>query len=102
FWLSMTATHALGWAFLILSAIIVPRTWQDRPAGIRKLRWRERWKQWSYGNSAERSAFRARLLDRNAFYWLVGRARLKPTLGWAVLGLLACVWFWGYLKFGSE
>jgi ABC-type Na+ efflux pump permease subunit len=102
FWLSMVVVHGLGWIFLALSAVIVPRTWQDQPAGNLKLRWRERWKSWSYGNSAERFAFRRCLLDRNPFYWLVARGRLKPVLVWAVLGLLACGWLWGYIKVGPD
>jgi len=32
----------------------------------------------------------------------VARARLKPILVWAVLGLIACGWLWGYVKFGQD
>ena len=102
FWWSVLVIHALGWIFFATSALIAPRSWQDKPAGIQRLRWRERWKLWSYGNSSERHSFRRRLLDANAFYWLAARARLKPALVWAVLGLLACVWAWGLAKFGHD
>ena len=102
FWWSCWVIHALGWIFLGISAFMAPRSWQDKPAGIQRLRWRERWKSWSYGNSVERYAFRTRLLDTSAFYWLAARARLKPAQVWAVLGLLACAWIWGLLKFHRD
>ena len=34
-----------------------PSSWKDRPPGVKKLRWRERWLLWSHGNSAERQLF---------------------------------------------
>src|SRR5882724_8378530 len=102
FWISLAVIHALGWLFLLLAALIAPRTWQDKPAGVKKLRWRDRWILWSYGDLNERVSFRRRLLDQSAFFWLSARARLKPTYVWAVLGLLACGWFWGLARFRRD
>ena len=102
FWRSLLAIHGVGWIFLVMAAVIAPRSWQDKPAGIHKLRWRERWHLWSHGNVAERTAFRKRLLDANAFFWLAARARLKPACVWAVLGLVACGWAWGIAKFHRD
>jgi ABC-type Na+ efflux pump permease subunit len=102
FWRSLGLVHALGWAFLVMAALIAPRAWQERPAGIKRLRWRERWQLWSYGDVAERVTFRRRLLDQSAFFWLAARARLKPAYVWAVLGLLGCGWVWGFARFRSD
>jgi hypothetical protein len=102
FWWSLGTVHGLGWFFLIVASIVAPRSWKDRPPGIKKLRWRERWLLWSHGDSSERLAFRNRLLDQNAFFWLAARSRLKPACVWAVLGLLACVWAWGVGKYHQE
>lgn len=102
FWRSMLVIHSLSWMFLMAASFFAPRGWKDRPAGIRKLRWRERWQLWSYGDLAERLAFRKRLLDYNAFFWLSARARLKPAFVWGVLGLIACGWVWGLSKFRRE
>jgi hypothetical protein len=66
------------------------------------MRWRDRLKQWSFGDAAERKRFRARLLKVNPFYWLAGRDRLKPMWVWAVLGLSAAGWLWGYFKLKGE
>jgi len=102
FWWSLLLIHGMGWLFLVLASVIAPRTWQDRPAGAQRLRWKERFRGWSYGNSAERATFRRRLLDQNAFFWLVSRARLKPVLVWTVLALLAGGWAWGLAKYHRE
>jgi ABC-type transport system involved in multi-copper enzyme maturation permease subunit len=102
FWISMGVIHALGWIFLALASVVAPRSWQDRPATARGLRWRERWQQWTFGNAEERRKYRARLLDANAFFWLASRSRLKPAGVWLLLCLLGCGWAWGAKKLGRE
>jgi hypothetical protein len=102
FWWSLAVIHGLGWLFLTLACVLAPRSWQDKPAGAQTLRWRERWLQWTFGSLAERAAFRRRLLDQNAFFWLAARVRLKPAFVWGVLGLLACGWAWGLAKYHHD
>jgi len=102
FWESVALIHSLGWVCLALASVIAPRTWQDKPPGVQQLRWRGRWQAWSYGSQIERHAFRTRLLEANAFFWLAARARLKPALVWGTLGLIACGWAWGLAKFKRE
>jgi ABC-type Na+ efflux pump permease subunit len=102
FWWSLGLVHGLAWLFLALASLVAPRTWQDRPAGVRKLRWSERWKSWSHGNPAERVAFRKRLLDINPFLWLAARDRLKPLYVWFTLAALTCAWLWGLYKMQRE
>jgi ABC-type Na+ efflux pump permease subunit len=98
FWWSVAVIHGLGWIALVLATTIAPRAWQDRPSRAQRLRWRERWHWWSYGNQAERTEFRRRLLDRGAYFWLSARARLGPAYVWGVLGLVGCGWVWGIAK----
>jgi len=102
FWWSLAVIHGLSWVFLSLASLVAPQSWQDRPAGAKRLRWRERWAGWSYGSVAERSGFRRRLLERSAFFWLAARARLKPAIVWAVMGLMGCGWVWGLAKWGHD
>ena len=102
FWWSLAVIHGLGWLFLLLASAFVPRAWQERPAGARALRWRARWQQWIYGCAADRTGFRQRLLDRGAYCWLASRVRLRPALIWAVLGLIACGWLWGWARVGRD
>jgi hypothetical protein len=93
---SLLSTHLIGWSLLGLAAVILPRTFKDRPRSARRLRWRERWQQWSYGSRTARQKFRTRLLDRNPFFWLAGRDRLKANYVWLFLGLLSCLWYLVY------
>jgi ABC-type transport system involved in multi-copper enzyme maturation permease subunit len=102
FWGSLLLVHALGWLFLVLASLIAPRSWQDRPAAAQRLRGNERWRFWSYGDPAERAAFRRLLLNRNAYFWLAARARLKPACVWGVLAVLGCGWAWGLAKYHRD
>lgn len=102
FFQSVALIHGVAWLLILVACFVAPRSWQDRPAGVRRLRWRERWKQWSYGGETERLAFRARLLDVNAFFWLAARDRLKPAWVWGTLGLLFCGWCWGWSRIGAD
>ena len=102
FWVSLGLLQGFSWACVALAAFIAPRSWQDRPATVQSLRWRERWQLWSYGNRAERTAFRRQLLDQNAYFWLAARARLKPACVWGALGVLACLWTLGLTKYQRE
>lgn len=102
FWQSIGLIHGVAWVCLGIACLVVPRAWQDKPAGVRRLKWRDRWKQWSYGDAAERKAYRARLLDDGAFYWLAARDRLKPAWVWALLGAVVCAWCWGIGKFNQD
>ena len=95
---SVVLTHGFAWLFLALASIAARNSWQDKPVGALAARWRQRWQRWSYGNAAERSAFRRRLLDLSPCFWLGGRHRLKPMLVWGFLGLAGCLWTWGALK----
>jgi len=99
---SVLATHGLAWLSLALAGVAARRSWQDRPAGAWTARWRQRWQRWSYGNRAERVAFRARLLNISPCFWLGGRHRLKPMLVWAFLGLSGCFWAWGAFKWRDD
>lgn len=102
FWLSLLTVHLECWLCLGLASRIVRRAWQDHPDTASKVRWKERWQQWCYGQRAAREAFRTRLLELNPVCWLAGRDRLKPACAWFCLGLIAAGWVWGAFKFGRD
>ncbi|MBI2946986.1 MAG: ABC transporter permease subunit [Verrucomicrobia bacterium] len=93
---SLLATHLTAWAFLGLASWILPQAWQDKISGPKGFQWQHRWRSVIYGGDASRLNFRTRLLDRNAFYWLASRERLKPLGTWLLLGMLVVlgVWIW--------
>ncbi|MGA2867391.1 MAG: ABC transporter permease [Verrucomicrobiota bacterium] len=101
FWWSVAVVHGLTWLLLGLACRVVPYSWQDKAAGARATRWRERWQTWRFGNPAKRKAFRQKLLDVNAFYWLAARARLKPAQVWGLLALIAGYWVWMSNQYGA-
>jgi alpha-tubulin suppressor-like RCC1 family protein len=101
FWRSVGAIHLLTWLLVMLASWIVPRTWQDRPLRREKAGWRGLWRAWNYGPVAARAAYRKRMLDVNAFYWLTARARLKPVHVWTFLGFIACWWTVCLLRAGD-
>jgi ABC-type transport system involved in multi-copper enzyme maturation permease subunit len=102
FWTSSGIIHGSAWLFLVLASVIVPRSWQDRSTGVRGGRWRENWRRWNFGNDADRIAFRRQLLGVNAFFWLAGRARLKPIFVWAALAGIGCLYGWGVIENGHS
>ena len=102
FWWSMGTIHGLAWLFLLLACFIVPRSWQDKPAGRRAAGWRDRWRALQYGNAALRRSFRTRLLDINAFYWRAARAPFLPAFVWALFLLPVAAWICGYSEFGGS
>lgn len=102
FWLSTAVIHGLSWLLFIVASLYAPRVWQDRPAGVARMRWRDRWRNLTLGDSIHRAKFRTRLLDKNAFYWLAARARLKPLGIWLVLAAMACAWLFFAKKVGRE
>jgi ABC-type transport system involved in multi-copper enzyme maturation permease subunit len=102
FWWSLGLIHGLGWVFLATASVAAPRSWQDKPAAAGGPRWGQHWELWVFGEASERLAFRRRLLDENAYFWLAARARWRPALVWAALGMVACVWAWGLAKHQRE
>jgi ABC-type Na+ efflux pump permease subunit len=101
FWLSVGIIHVLTWVLLALASWAVRYSWQDKPAGSRRLTWRERWRAWNFGPAATRALYRKRLLDANAFYWLAARSRFKPLHVWGVLLFVAGWWIWARIQFGT-
>jgi ABC-type transport system involved in multi-copper enzyme maturation permease subunit len=102
FWKSVAVSQGLIWSFLALASVLLPHTWQDKPAGKRHLHWRERWHHWAFGDSETRRQYRTKLLNVNAYYWLAARNRLKPAYVFAFLGAAAAVWLWCGLRYGSD
>jgi len=104
FWGSLAVSHGLAWMLTLLACWIVPRTWGDKPAPApsRRWRWRDLGRRINYGSDAKCAAFRQRALDVNAYFWLAGRARLKPAHVWLFLGLAAAWWVQGRLKNGAS
>lgn len=102
FWTSMAITHGLGWGLLLLSARVIPRVWQDKPATAAKLRLLDRIRNLFQGSPPVRKLHRQRLLDMNPITWLAGRDRLKPLYPWLLLGTGLAGWLTGAIWIGRD
>ena len=96
FSMSAALTHLLSWTLLGLSSWLAPRVWKDKPATIKRLRWRERWRNLILGDAARRRAFRSRLLAINPIFWLSSRERQTVFYPWIFLGSMAAIWLWAW------
>ncbi len=85
FWSGALCTFMLGAGAIWFASIKLPHAWQDRPAGTAKLRWQDRWRQWTCGNGAIRAEHRRHLLEINPVYWIAFRERFKPYLVWLLM-----------------
>jgi hypothetical protein len=98
----MAVVHGMGWISLVLASLIAPRAWQDRPGGGLGFRWPAKARVLPDGAVSENSASHRDWLDQNAYFWLATRSRLRPAAVWAVLGLLACLWLVGLVRYRRE
>jgi ABC-type Na+ efflux pump permease subunit len=95
YWIGVVVLHGLGWLSLLLAAVIVPRTWQEKAARKSKL---SKERVGGAKASPERNAERAQMLDKNPIYWLAYSRKFHryfvytfyPTL---FITLAAVVWF---------
>lgn len=97
FYASIVFTHVLSWVLLIVSSLIVPRTWQDKALSADQVKRREQLNRLQLGSPKKRRSFRQRLLALNPFYWLAARHRTKPIAVWAFLALVGFIWMLGLI-----
>jgi hypothetical protein len=101
YWLALAGSHLLGWCFLAIAAWNLPRCWQDR-AGKQRLKWRERFRQWTYGGTAVRERWRRVRLSKNPFYWFVSRSRTTPFFIWGFLVVVLAFYIWMRVKWITQ
>ncbi|HZR17151.1 MAG TPA: ABC transporter permease subunit [Verrucomicrobiae bacterium] len=101
FWWSVGLIHGLTWILLSAASWAVRHSWQDRPVAARGWSWRRLTNWLRFGPVAKRAAYRRRLLDSNAFYWLAARSRFKPLHVWGVLIFVGGWWIWAQIQFGT-
>lgn len=99
FWVSILASHALGWLLLWGTCRLLPRVWQDRPATATQEKRRARTRDFAQGDTEERRARRTALLELSPLLWLNARDRFARHYPWILLaaagGLLIWIeWKW--------
>ena len=94
YWICLGSGQIAGWLCLGLSSLLVTRVWQDRPRALGPTRWRSLWERWALGTPERRNAYRRTLLERNPFFWLASRDRLKPACVWGALAIAGVALIW--------
>jgi len=94
FWGSLDVTFCLTLMLVLLACRIAPRSWQDKPMSPRSLKrergGRRRW--WREGRWEKARAFRLRLLNVNAYFWLTARPYLKVSYVWTCMICIGVGW----------
>ncbi|MBC8001728.1 MAG: ABC transporter permease subunit [Opitutaceae bacterium] len=102
FWICSGITFGCSVVGLVLSSLIVPRTWHDKVVRQEKSGWQAALRTVTDGDDASRREVRNRLLSINPFLWLAGRQRMKVLSVWAFLCVGLVVWMWGWVEFRSD
>ena len=94
FYTSVLITHLLGWGFLLIASLTIPRVCRERPPSPARQRWHSYRNSWIYGTAEGRRRLRTRLVDRNPFYWLASRDQVKAKYVWAFTISMVLLWVW--------
>jgi ABC-type Na+ efflux pump permease subunit len=98
FWVCQVWVHGLGWLFLLLACVVLPRTWHetgnDQAPGANLGRW------WRLGKA--RAQVRGRLLELCPTAWLTLRYRARVLAPQVLLGLGLALWLAGELTLRAE
>ena len=100
FWLSMAVQAALPCLLLMMAALLARHLWREHPANAAGERRAAKWRVWSAGNTAERTAWRTEMIEENPALWLACRCRARNSLLWILLGGEAVVLTWIFYKHG--
>lgn len=100
FWPALFFNQLVALSFLITSALVVPRIWQDRPEKA-STRVDSKDQRRRYGDAQHRAELRRKLMDRNPVLWLVAREQWQARALWVAVATML-VGFVGCLAtFGS-
>jgi hypothetical protein len=94
YWISLLMVHLTAWLFLALASWRLPHCWQEKVGPVR-LRWRDRFRQWTYGPPAFRKNLRRELAGINPFFWLASRDRLSGAMFEVILLVMGCCTIFG-------
>jgi ABC-type transport system involved in cytochrome c biogenesis permease component len=86
FWHSLAWQHAIGWGFMMLTCVLVPRCWHDKTVK-EKGRLGSLWRNFSYGSAKTRLARRRKLLPINPVLWLASREMWLKKGIWIIIAL---------------
>lgn len=99
-WPYLGLQHSLGWLFLLLSSVCIPRAWQERSAKVNASR-QSLGQRWQFGGQYARAKRRENLLNKNPILWLAARNQWLPRLVWTAT-LISLALFVGKIIFPAK
>lgn len=90
YWTSLALVHGLSWAFMVATAVMLPRVWREDPS--EKPVTRSWWLRFGYTRGWKR-AFRRRL-DINPVFAASARSRWPHFVFWILVTLVAINVYW--------
>lgn len=94
--------HGLAWALLVISCLVLPRSWRDRVDTRSAAAAAKGSKTGETAREKERRRWRGELLDWHPFAWIVARDRRPWLYTWLGLAVVAGVWVWGFFEVKEE
>jgi ABC-type Na+ efflux pump permease subunit len=94
YWSALLTSHAVGWGLVVLAGLLLPNAcrrqagFNARPLSAKRKRW------WHLGPAPRPAAWRASLLNRNPFHWLMSRERWPTAQVWLWLTISGVGWGW--------
>jgi hypothetical protein len=85
YWASLGLSHLMGWIFLVVAGLLLPRSWQDSDQPLARSSWPGR----LAGDRLSRLFRTSRSpvwLERNPMLWLMGERPVLKILLWSIAG----------------
>lgn len=101
YWTSLATIFFTALTFLTIACWVLPRTWQDKPDGKKKLKWRELWRKFQIDGFGSSQHLRTRLLSITPYYWVAGRKRFGEIAFLLFILVIACFANWIGWKVGA-
>ena len=100
YWPAFLVSQGVAWSLLALACVLLPRTWQEKPARTSAKVLSRRY-AWQYGGAEGRAALREKLLGKNPVMWLAARERGQAFWLWVVT-LMMLVYFFTLIITGAS
>ena len=94
FWSSLAWSGLLAFLGLVIASMVVSRSWQDKPARLKRKRAPGEFNP--VLRTASDRLFRARLLDQNPLAWLGVRDPARLNLPWIFIAAMLVIWVVSY------
>ncbi|MGV3771449.1 MAG: hypothetical protein ACO1QB_01010 [Verrucomicrobiales bacterium] len=94
---SIILIHLLGWIMLMISAWALPRRIHDS-SNVKTSSWANWTRRLLFGDGDKKAAYRRKLLDQNAYFWLAAQEKAKANYSWMLVAVFAAIFFASWIS----